>query len=615
MSEKSRYVIGIDLGTTNCALAYVDTAPPVEERRVRTLSIPQLVAPGEIQALPVLPSFIYLPEAHDVRSDMLRLPWQCDDTDIAVGTWARDMAAKVPGKVVSSAKSWLCYEGLDRRQRVLPFDRQEVPRQISPVDAARLCLEHLREAWNDAMAREDTNLALQRQTVVLTVPASFDAVARELTVEAAEAAGLTVRLVEEPQAAFYAWLHEQGDGWRESVRAGDLVLVCDVGGGTTDFSLIAVEDRDGNLELERIAVGDHILLGGDNMDLTLAYRVAATLEKERGTKLDAYQIAGLAHACREAKEKLAHADADSRQPLTVLGRGTGVIGGTMTTELKAGEIADYLEQGFLPDCTLNDRPRERRRMGLRTFGLDYASDPALTRHLAAFLGRHAPGSDDGGPRMPSAVLFNGGVTRSPLLRTRVRDVLRSWQNGEHGGLTVLEESHPDLGVAAGAAWYAVVQREGGVRIKSGSARSYYIGVEASMPAIPGMPAPVEALCVVNFGMEEGAEADVPAEGLGLIVGEPTEFRCFSSTVRNDDSIGTLLEDWRDDELEEMPPLVVELPAEDATNNAIGAMVPVTLRSVMTEIGTLQVWCRDQRRDRRWKLEFELREDASVHEEQ
>ncbi len=606
MEQESRYIVGIDLGTTNTALAYVDTALPPAERTVQTFLVPQLVAPGEVAELPLLPSFTYLPGPADVAPDMLRLPWHRRKApDWAVGVFARDMAARQPDKVVSSAKSWLCHEGIDRRSDCLPFSRGEVPRRISPITASRLYLEHLRDAWNHTMAAGDPGLRLEKQTVLLTVPASFDAVARDLTVEAAAAAGLSVRLLEEPQAAFYAWLHRQGEGWRRQVREGDLILVCDIGGGTTDFSLIAVASREGDLELHRIAVGEHTLLGGDNMDLTLAYGMAAKLKRERGVTLDAYQLAALTHACRAAKERLGSGVTEP-QPLAVLGRGSGLIAGTLKTEITPGELEGLLLDGFFPRCEITDRPAERRKVALRAFGLDYAADPALTRHLAAFLDRHSPRGADGKPALPTAVLFNGGVTKAVLFQERILGVLRGWQPPGREPPAVLGQPDPDLAVACGAAWYGTVQRQGGVRIRAGSARSYYLGVESALPAVPGYAPPVDALCVVAFGMEEGTAAEVDAEGIGLVVGEPTEFRFFSSTVRTGDTVGTVLREWGPDELVEMPPLVAELPVEEGKTSPIGTLVPVRLRSVLTEIGTLQLWCDDARGGQSWKLEFELR---------
>ncbi|MBT3287989.1 MAG: Hsp70 family protein [Victivallales bacterium] len=606
--DASRYVVGIDLGTTNCALAFVDTVVPEGERRVRVLPVPQLVAPGEVAERPALPSFIYLPEAHDEVPETLALPWHDSPPTQVVGTYARQVASRTPGKVVASAKSWLCYENLDRRADVLPYDRTAPPRRISPVTASRLCLEHLRDAWNWQMAREDQSLRLEDQDVMLTVPASFDAVARELTVEAARQAGLNVRLLEEPQAAFYSWLHTQGENWRQNVADGDVILVCDIGGGTTDFTLIAVLDDGGDLALERLAVGEHTLLGGDNMDLTLAYTMAAKIQRDQGTRLDAYQIAALTHACRDAKEHLG-AGAETAQPLTILGRGTGLVGGTITTEITAEELHAALVDGFFPACTLDDRPAERRKVGLRTFGLDYAADPGLTKHLAAFLDRHRLEDEEGNVRLPNVVLFNGGVTKADAFRNRVTDAIQGWNQYPDYTITVLDRHDPDLSVALGAAWYGIVQRGGGVRIKAGSARSYYLGIESSLPAVPGFAPPMEALCVVNFGLEEGSSVDVAAEGLGLVVGEPTEFRVFSSTVRPEDPVGECLFDWSEDELEELPPVVAELPADEKLTGPVGSLVPVRLRTELTEIGTIQLWCDHVAGEGSWKLEFDIRESA------
>jgi hypothetical protein len=462
------------------------------------------------------------------------------------------------------------------------------------------------------MAADEPADRLEDQQVTLTVPASFDAVARELTVEAATAAGLTFQLLEEPQAAFYSWLHETGDGWREVLGDGDVILVCDVGGGTSDFSLISVVDQEGDLGLQRLAVGDHTLLGGDNMDLTLAYGMAAKLKREQGVDLDAHQIAALTHACRQAKEAIG-AGADEAQPLTILGRGSGVVGGTISMEIDAEEMRGLLVEGFFPQCEISDKPASRRKAGLRTFGLDYASDPGLTRHLAAFIDRHSFKDAQGRPMLPSAVLFNGGVTKSEVFQQRIISALSHWNEASERDVLVLTQHDADLSVAMGGAWHAYVQREGGVRIKAGSARSYYIGIESSLPAVPGFAPPVEALCVVNFGLEEGSTVDIDADGLGLVVGEPTEFRFFSSTCRQDDPVGMRLSAWTDEELIEMPPVVAELPVDEREAAAIGTLVPVTLRTVLTDIGTLELWCDDSRGEHSWKLEFELRgaEDAPV----
>lgn len=411
MSPSNRQAIGIDLGTTNCALAAcTDRKVPPE-----LLPIPQVVTPGEVMAQPLLPSFIYLPSEVEIADGALALPWDGSARD-AVGHFARTQGASTPARLISSAKSWLSYAGVDRRAQILPWEApEEVPR-LSPVEASTRYLTHLRAAWDHA----HPDAPLHHQEIVLTVPASFDAVARELTVEAAQRAGLgeQLRLLEEPQAALYAWLADHGDSWRQELVVGDTILVCDIGGGTTDFSLIEVREEEGTLHLERVAVGDHILLGGDNMDLALAYTVRARLEGE-GTHLDDWQMRALTYACRAAKEALLGDASQEAHPLVIPGRGSKLIGGTLRTELARSELESVLLEGFFPQVDVTARPQAPRRVGLTTMGLPYASDAAVTRHLAAFLGRENLPRPEGWRAVhPSAILFNGGVTRSPVLRER-----------------------------------------------------------------------------------------------------------------------------------------------------------------------------------------------------
>ena len=420
--------------------------------------------------------------------------------------------------------------------------------------------------------------------------------------EAAGKAGLKqVTLLEEPQAAFYAWLAVQGEKWRKQVKVGDIILVCDVGGGTTDFTLISVADEGGDLILSRLAVGEHILLGGDNMDLALAYAVAATLPQGM-EGLDATQRVALGYACRTAKETLFAEPKKSAAPVTVLGRGSKVIGGTIKTELTRELLNTSLLDGFLPRCAATDLPLRGRRVGLTEIGLPYAADPAITRHLARFLGQQAGSLHTGGAMIrPSAVLFNGGVFKATELRLRVLDVLSDWAGKP---VPELQSSDLDLAVARGAAYYGQVRRGRGVRIRGGVARSYYVGLETSTPAVPGVPPPIKALCVVPMGMEEGTEADVPSSELGLVVGEPAVFRFLSSTTRRDDPVGTVLDRWNPEEIQELAPLETALAAEEGTQ---GETVPVRLHSNVNEVGTLELWCQSTRDPRRWKLEFNVRE--------
>ncbi|MGD8270426.1 MAG: Hsp70 family protein, partial [Desulfobacterales bacterium] len=485
---------------------------------------------------------------------------------------------------------------VDRNQAILPWGSPaEVPK-LSPVEASAAILDHIRQAWNHTIAREDENLILERQEIFLTVPASFDAVARELTVKAAAMAQLPdITLLEEPQAAFYAWIVASGDSWREAVRPGDLVLVCDLGGGTSDFSLIRVSDFSGNLELERIAVGNHILIGGDNMDLALAYAVANQMAAA-DQKLDSWQMRALWHTCRSAKEKILASSDAAVVPISVLGRGSSLIGGTLKTELSRDVVEQVIVEGFFPFCEPESRPQTGPRTGIQETGLAYEADPAVTRHLAQFLSRQ----DDRPRELPTAVLFNGGVMKAPLLQRQVTEVLASWQSNTE--LRVLESSNLDLAVATGAAYYGLARRGRGVRIRSGLNKAYYIGVAASLPAVPGMPTPLKALCVAPFGMEEGSSTELTEREFNLIVGEPAKFDFLGSSVRTDDTEGSLIEDWESD----IEPITT---IETTLDGTYGSVIPVSIQVKLTEIGTLELWCVSRQDGSRWKLEFNVREKA------
>ena len=603
----SRYVVGIDLGTTNSALAYAEAEPTGDgPPAIKPLPIPQLVATGEVGERSVLPSFLYLPSAKEFGANALDLPWS-KGGDRLVGTFARDQGAKVPGRLVGSAKSWLSHAGVDRKGPILPWGGPDDATKISPLDASTAYLSHLRDAWNYAIAGKNAADRLERQDVILTVPASFDAAARELTVEAARASGLEhVTLLEEPQAAFYAWLAFQGDQWRKRVKVGDLLLVCDVGGGTTDFTLIAVTDQGGDLALSRLAVGEHILLGGDNMDLALAHAVAATLPNGMDG-LDPGQRVALGHSCRVAKETLFLAPNKSSAPVAILGRGSKVIGGSIKAELTRETLNAVLLDGFFPPCEPTDAPGRGKRVGLTEIGLPYATDPAITRHLARFLGRQAGSLHAGGGSLkPSAVLFNGGVFKAEELKKRVVDVLSTWAGMPTPSLNAADL---DLSVALGAAYYGLVRQGKGIRIRGGVPRAYYVGVETSTPAVPGVKPPIKALCVVKMGMEEGTEADVPGPEFGLVVGEPAEFRFLGSTTRRDDAPGLILDRWSPEELQELNHLETALVAEEGATE--GDTVPVRLHAQITEVGTLELWCRSTRDDRRWKLEYNVREASEA----
>jgi hypothetical protein len=604
----SRYVVGIDLGTTNSALAFVDTGVgEADAARPTVFPIPQLVQPGQVEPRPLLPSFLYLPNPGELPAGSLKLPWDAN-RDFAVGEFARNHGSLVPTRLVASAKSWLCHSGVDRKAPVLPWKAPEGGRRLSPVDATTLYLKHAVEAWNTQIAKEVADNQLERQDVVLTVPASFDAAARELTVEAARAAGLEhVTLLEEPQAAFYAWIDASREAWREQVEVGDAVLIVDVGGGTTDLTLVAVGEEAGNLALTRVAVGDHILLGGDNMDLALAHAMAQQVSA-KGTKLDAAQMLMLWHGCRAAKEKLFTDMKLASTPVTVTGRGSKVIGSTVKADLTRAEVERVLIDGFFPDCPADAEPARQRGVGLQELGLPYASDPAVTKHLAHFLLRQAEVLAErlqgkrGRKKVtgPTAILFNGGVFKAEPLRQRVADVLNGWSKGH--AVKVLPNADLDLAVARGAAYYGLVRRGNGVRIRGGAARSYYIGVETSLPAVPGAAPPLKALCVVPFGMEEGTEADIPKQEFGLVVGAPAEFRFLGSTVRRSDTPGTVVEEW-EGQIDELAPVTTTLEAPGKE----GQRVPVHLHSKVTEVGTLELWCLSRDGKQRWKLEYSVRD--------
>lgn len=608
----AKSIIGIDLGTTNSALACCDATAAEGKSQIEVRSIPQLVGPNEVAERTLLPSFLYIPGEFDFPKGSLALPWE-PEPKLVIGELARKRGAESPNRLVASAKSWLSYAAVNRTAPILPWQAPEEVPKLSPVEASSQFLQYLRTVWDSGEAGEQRQLALAEQDVLLTVPASFDEEARELTRRAAEQAGYDhVTLLEEPQAAFYAWLESQGDAWRHRIKVGDLVLVCDIGGGTTDFSLIMVSEENGELTLKRVAVGEHILLGGDNMDLALARFLQQRLEAS-GDRIDIWRLQGLWHQCRMAKEKLFESPKAQTRAITLLGKGTKLVGGTIKTELAREDLNHILLEGFFPKVASDELPARQRRVGFQELGLPYAADPAITKHLARFLSEQVCNSPEAavirrggsGLACPTHILFNGGVMKAAVLRDRVVEVLNSWLRQERfeplGTEQILEAPDLEHAVARGAAYYGKARRGRGVRIRSGASRTYYIGIESSMPAVPGMEAPLKALCVVPFGMEEGTEATIPDREFGLVVGEPAEFRFLSSSVRKQDQVGSLLEDWGDD-IEERSPLQVTLNLD----GQLGKIVPVRLETRVTELGTLEVWC-VSRDGHRWKLELNIRE--------
>ncbi|MBV8729943.1 MAG: Hsp70 family protein [Acidobacteriia bacterium] len=577
---------------------------PFAPANVQILPIAQIVNPGEVREENLLPSFLYLPGATDFPEGSLAVPWDAQRRFV-VGKLAQKRGVENAGRLVSSAKSWLSHSGVDRTAPLLPFLAPEGVEKVSPVEASRRYLEHLSDAWKYKMPEAP----FTEQQVLVTVPASFDAVARELTLEAARLAEYqNITLLEEPQAAFYAWIERHGD-WRERVNLGDLILVVDIGGGTTDFTLIAVTEHAGELTLERVAVGEHILLGGDNIDLALANTVAQRLA-EKGTRLDSRQMQTLWNNCRIAKERLLEPGATAEeQPVTILGRGSGLVGGTIKAALKREDIDRVLGEGFLPRVASTDMPTRQRRAALQEIGLPYAADPAITRQLARFLRQQASSTEHGSVRRgpgglacPTHILFNGGVLNAGLVRERIVATLNSWL-AEEGMAPVETLSGEDLmhAVARGAAYYGLARQGRGVRIRGGVPRTYYVGIESAMPSVPGFTAPLKALTVVPFGLEEGSDLRIPGREFGLVIGEPAEFRFLTSAMRKNDQPGDLIEDMGE-ELEELAPMEVAFEAGETSSE----VVPVSFEAVVTETGMLQLWC-VTRDGRRWKLEFNVRE--------
>lgn len=598
----AKYVVGIDLGTTNSVVAYA----PIESEapQVELLPIPQLVALGTIETRLNLPSFVYLASEHEATGGAFDLPW-AKHRRFAVGELARIQSAEVPDRTVGAAKSWLCYSKVDRHQSILPWNAPDEVEKISPVTASRYYLEHLIAAWEHAFP----DAPIAEQHVVLTVPASFDASARELTREAALEAGLPDHLVllEEPQSAVYSWLYETGDRWRRLVKVDDALLVVDVGGGTTDLSLVRVTEENGELNLQRMAVGNHLLVGGDNMDVALAYHVAG-LFAEKNVSLDPWQSVALWHSCRAAKETLLSQGGPETHTISVLGRGSRLIGGTVSVDVDRNAVSDLVLDGFFPACDINDRPARQRASGFQEIGLPFASDTAVTRHIAEFLQMHGDRLE--GPVRPTHLLFNGGVFKGELLGARLRDVMTRWFGGDKAPAVLGRPEDLDYAVARGAAFYAWTKHHGGMRIRGGTARSYYVGIQSAGPAIPGAPRPLRALCVVPFGMEEGTETDVPSGEIGLVVGEPAQFRFFSSAVRKDDKPGALVNSWTEEELSETDSLEMTLPRDESIEEDY---VPVKFRSKITELGMFELWCVGTKTEGRWKLEFSVREDAETPE--
>lgn len=601
----SRYVVGVDLGTTNSAVSYVDADE--SPWQVRTLPILQLVEAGLVEARETLPSFHYEAAAGEFAPGALRLPWSRNEPNTAVGIFARNHGAAAPGRLIASAKSWLCHSGVDRTAPLLPWHGAEDVQKLSPVEASSRYLQHLRAAWD----RRFPSHPLAEQDLVLTLPASFDEVARELTIHAAARAGLPrVVLIEEPQAAFYAWIYKHAENWEEQVAPGQKILVCDIGGGTSDFTLIRVRRAEGDkIQFHRVAVGNHLLLGGDNLDLALAHLLEPRFS--RGEKLTPRQWAVLVRACRQAKETFLSENPPESITINLPGTGARLLGGGRQVVATRDEVRRELLEGFLPRCRLDDRPRGRQS-GFQEFGLPFAPDPAMTRHLAAFLTAHrnvAREEEDAtehDPARPDLVLFNGGFFASPELRDRLLSVLASWFQDREPGWSprVLQNERLDLAVAHGAAYYGMVRRGEGVRIAAGLARTYYVGVESDPPV---------AVCLAPAGVEPGQEVRLPERKFHLLIGQPIEFPLYYSSVRLTDKPGQVIPVDRE-QMTPLPPIRTVLRTRRKSER--GA-IDVELHARLLEVGVLDLWCSEVGGERSWRLQFDVRSatqtDIAAHE--
>jgi len=636
----SRYLIGIDLGTTNSVVAYIDAyidTPEVADAGspIRVFPVPQLVGHGEVRTLPALPSFLYFPTEDELSAGAVSATWD-ENPPMVTGVLAREQGALVPSRQVSSAKSWLSYPGVDRRAKILPAQAEPPQPMISPVEASARYLMHLRDAWNGAIGT-DAETRFEHQEIVLTVPASFDEEARELTVEAARRAGLDkLTLLEEPLAAFYAWIAANSiaenriaakslpqaggpsspgptsrpylarDGNGEDLRDGELILICDIGGGTTDFSLVRARLVNGELQFERTAIGEHLLLGGDNLDFALARRVEDKLEEKlKGIKLTLRQRYALRRACCAAKERLLSDSSSelSRVPVTVLGSGRAVVGQALSVDLTREEVLQILTAGFLPITAPDEMPAHGRPTGLRELGLPYASDPAITRHLAAFLTQAAVAMNGSSANQkmaqPNAVLFNGGFCAPAVTRERIVEAISAWFGGAQTGWRpkLLNNEAVDSAVARGAAYYGRVRRGTGLRIRAGSARTYYIGWRSD----DGL----QGICILPAGVEEGATLPLLNREFSVLANRPVSFTLYSSHTGHDAHGEVAALDEAN--VHRHAPLVTLLRYGKKMRDV---HLIVGLRASFTEVGTLELWCESRDTPHRWRLQFELRSEEA-----
>ncbi len=575
----SKYIIGIDLGTTNCSVAFTD----VDNGVIELLPIKQLVKFGVEQEEFLFPSFIYFPIVEELEKCETAPSWDKSRKFIA-GSLAKERGQEVPSRLVLSAKSWLCVSEISKNSAFLPLDGDEEIK-ISPIDALKELLKHIKEVWD----LKHSDYPLEKQTILITVPASFNMELRSYVELAAKKAGYPEPiLLEEPQAAFYAWLYQEEASWRKKLAADDKVLVVDIGGGTTDFSLISVKDEDGDLALQRVSVGDHLLLGGDNVDLALAYFARQKLE-DSGKTIDNFQFHQLIHKVRDAKELFLSQKPKDSLNITLSTKGRKLIGGSVSLELSKEDVLNFLLEAFFPFVPSNEKVVTQKSGGLKELGLPYVLDARITAQLAQFL--HI----DGKFCLPKAVLFNGGTLKGKKLQDRLLDQINSWAK-EMGkeAVTLLKEPDFEFAVSRGAAYYGLARRGKKVRIKAGTNRSYFVGIESSIPSVPGFKPPVKALCVAPLGMEEGSSLDIKDKEFTLLLGQNVFFKFYSH--QSFVPIGSLVTQ-KDVQLQELCPLETFLEGEGPTL--------VTLESKVTELGALQIYCVSEE-GKKWKLEFDVR---------
>lgn len=610
--DSYRYSIGVDLGTTNSAVAYVDLrdpAPAAGSRPIHIFDVPQLVAPADLRARPMLPSFLYLPGQYDLPPGSTALPWD-PERPYAVGELAREQGARVPGRLVSSAKSWLSHAAVDRAAPILPWGAAGDIPKVSPVEASMRYLQHIREAWDDAIAQGREEHAFNQQQIILTVPASFDEVARELTLRAAEEAGIRRTILqEEPLAAFYAWLAQHETTWQEQMRDGQLILVVDVGGGTSDFTVVGIRQGEAGLRFDRLAVGEHLMLGGDNMDIALARHLEARLLGRPGA-LDAGRWHQLVYQCRGAKERLLGTSGETEAGITIMGSGGQLVGGTLKATLTRDEVQSLIVDGFFPRADLAAPAAERRRVGLTELGLPYVQDPAVTRHLATFWLRNQEflRSEMGRAGVfPDWVLFNGGTLLPSAIRERLVEVIGAWFAPVAGaGWQPAELPNPqaELAVALGASYYGLVRRGLGVRVGSGSPRAFYVAVETGEAAVEDEGIP--AVCLVPRGAEEGFEARLDELDFTALTNQPVSFQLWTSSTRLGDRLGDVVRLARD-EVTALPPIRSVLRYGRGVVNSL----PVRIFVRLTAVGSLELWCESRESEHRWQLQFDLRQEAQA----